>query len=230
MIASIRETTAGAAIFDVDGTLTDTNHFHVVTWWEAFRQAGHTVPMPDIHRSVGLSSGDLIERLLGPDRDPGQDEAISSAHTVLYGTYFDRLPAFRGAGDLLRTLAERGWRVVLATSASGTELAALRRAVDADEAVRATASSDDVDRGKPSPEPVELACRLAGVSAGQAVFVGDTVWDMEAGARAGVTAVALLSGGIPRADLERAGAEAVYLDVADLLGHLDDSPFGPGPD
>ncbi|SCE19864.1 haloacid dehalogenase superfamily, subfamily IA, variant 3 with third motif having DD or ED/haloacid dehalogenase superfamily, subfamily IA, variant 1 with third motif having Dx(3-4)D or Dx(3-4)E [Streptomyces sp. Termitarium-T10T-6] len=220
---------AGAAIFDVDGTLTDTNHLHVVAWWEAFRQAGHTVPMPDIHRAVGLGSGDLIERLLGADRDPGQDGAISSAHTVLYGTYFDRLPAFRRAGDLLRTLADRDWRVVLATSASGAELTALRRAVDADEAIRDTASSDDVDRGKPSAEPVELACRLAGVPPEQAVFVGDTVWDMEAATRAGVGAVALLSGGIPRADLERAGADAVYRDVADLLDHLDDSPFGPGP-
>lgn len=132
---------AGAAIFDVDGTLTDTDHLHVVTWWEAFRQAGHTVPMPDIHRAVGLGSGDLIERLLGPGRDRDQDSAISSAHKVLYGTYFDRLPAFEGAGELLRTLAGRDWRVVLATSASGPELAALRRAVDADEAIRDTASS-----------------------------------------------------------------------------------------
>ncbi|MGW6283741.1 HAD family hydrolase [Streptomyces sp. NPDC055107] len=219
----------GAAIFDVDGTLTDTNHLHVVSWWEAFRQAGHTVPMPDIHRAVGLGSGDLIERLLGSGRDPEQDAAVSSAHTVLYATYFDRLPAFRGAGDLLRALAGRGWRVVLATSAGGAELEALRRAVDADEAILATASADDVDRGKPSPEPVELACRLAGVGAERAVFVGDTVWDMEAAGRAGVTAVALLSGGIPRTDLERAGAEAVYGDVADLLDRLDDSPFGRGP-
>ncbi|MFF1265544.1 HAD family hydrolase [Streptomyces anulatus] len=219
----------GAAIFDVDGTLTDTNHLHVVAWWEAFRQSGHTVAMPDIHRAVGLGSGDLIKRLLGSDRDPEQDAAISSAHTVLYATYFDRLPAFRGAGDLLRTLAGRDWRVVLATSASGAELAALRRAVDADDAIRATASSDDVERGKPSPEPVELACQLAGVGAGRAVFVGDTVWDMEAAARAGVGAVALLSGGIPRADLERAGAEAVYRDVAELLDRLDESPFGPAP-
>lgn len=52
-------------------------------------------------------------------------------------TYFDRLPVFRGAGDLLRTQAGRDWRVVLATSASGAELAALRRAVDADDAIRA---------------------------------------------------------------------------------------------
>ncbi|QTA36862.1 HAD family hydrolase (plasmid) [Streptomyces sp. CA-256286] len=52
---------------------------------------------------------------------------------------------------------------------------------------------------------------------------------MEAAPRAGMGAVALLSGGIPRADLEWAGADAVYRDVADLLDHLKDSPFGPGP-
>ncbi|MFJ9624973.1 HAD family hydrolase [Streptomyces sp. NPDC101181] len=215
----------GAAIFDVDGTLTDTNHLHVVAWWEAFRQAGHSVPMPAIHRAVGLGSGDLIERLLGPGRDRDQDSAISSAHTVLYATYFDRLPAFPGAGDLLRTLAGRGWQVVLATSASGAELTALRRAVDADAAISATASSDDVEAGKPSPEPVRLACRLVGADPEDSVFVGDTVWDMEAAKRAGVPAVALLSGGIPRADLERAGAGAVYEDVAALLSRLEDSPF-----
>ncbi|NEE57467.1 HAD family hydrolase, partial [Streptomyces sp. SID8455] len=81
------------------------------------------------------------------------------------------------------------------------------------------------DEGKPAPEPVQLALELAGVGAGQAVFVGDTVWDMEAATRAGVRAVALLSGGIPRADLEAAGADAVFRDVAELLGRLDDSPF-----
>ncbi|MFC8224240.1 HAD family hydrolase [Streptomyces sp. NPDC057287] len=217
----------GAAIFDVDGTLTDTNHLHVVAWWEAFRQAGHAVTMADIHRAIGLGSGDLIERLLGARRDEEQDAAISSAHTVLYGTYFDRLPAFEGAGDLLRTLARSDWRVVLATSASGPELEALRRAVDADDAIWRTASSDDVAEGKPSPEPVRLACELAGVGPGQAVFVGDSVWDMKAAARAGVRSVALLSGGIPRADLEQAGAGQVYQDAADLLARLHDSPFGP---
>jgi HAD superfamily hydrolase (TIGR01549 family) len=218
---------AGTAIFDVDGTLTDTNHLHVVAWWEAFRQAGHTVPMPEIHQAIGLGSADLIERLLGADRDQEQDSSISSAHKALYGTYFDRLSAFEGAGDLLRTLAGREWRVVLATSASGSELAALRRAVDADEAIRHSASSDDVSEGKPSPEPVQLALELAGAEAGQAVFVGDSVWDMEAASRAGVRSVGLLSGGIPRADLERAGADVVYPNAAELLAHLDESPFGP---
>ncbi|MFJ7178570.1 HAD family hydrolase [Streptomyces massasporeus] len=210
------------AVFDVDGTLVDTNHLHVVAWWEAFRQAGHDVPMHAVHRAVGLPSTDLVAHLLGEDRDTDQDAGISAGHKALYGQYFDRLPALPGAGDLLRRLHRDGWTVVLATSAGGAELGALRRAIDADEAITATASADDVDEGKPAPEPVEHALELAGVPAERAVFVGDTVWDMRAGSRAGVRCLGVLCGGIPRADLEESGADAVYADPARLLSALDD--------
>ncbi|MFF1459512.1 HAD family hydrolase [Streptomyces sp. NPDC058330] len=214
-----------AALFDVDGTLADTNHLHVTCWWEAFRQAGHRVAMRDIHQAIGLGSGDLITHLLGADVDEEEVERIGAAHKTLYATYFDRLTAFEGAGDLLRALAGRGRRIVLATSASGGELDALRAAVDADDVIAGTASSDDVSEGKPAPEPVENALDIAGCSAAEAVFVGDSVWDMRAATRAGVPAVAVLSGGISRSDLEEAGAVAVYQDVADLLARLDSSPF-----
>ncbi|MFI9173886.1 HAD family hydrolase [Streptomyces lincolnensis] len=216
-----------AAVFDVDGTLVDTNHLHVATWWEAFRQAGHTVPMQAVHRAVGLGSTDLIAHLLGDDRDGSRDEELSGAHKALYGQYFDRLPALADAGRLLRRLHRDGWTVVLATSAGGAELSALRRAIDADDAIADTASADDVDEGKPAPEPVEHALELAGVGAEHAVFVGDTVWDMRAGSRAGVRCVGVLCGGIPRTDLEEAGATAIYADPADLLAGLEKSPLAP---
>jgi HAD superfamily hydrolase (TIGR01509 family) len=219
---------ARAAVFDVDGTLADTNHLHVVAWWEAFRQAGHQVAMHDIHRSVGLPGQDLVEHLLGDDRDTGQDGTVKAAHKALYATFFDRLPAFDQAGELLRTLAGDGWRVVLVTSAGGAELAALRRAIDADDAITATASADDVEEGKPAPDPVEQALELAGAAAADAVLVGDTVWDMQAASRAGVRAVGLLCGGIPRTALEAAGAAAVFDDPADLLARIGSSPFAAG--
>ncbi|MES4887952.1 HAD family hydrolase [Streptomyces sp. NPDC096012] len=215
-----------AAVFDVDGTLVDTNHLHVVTWWEAFRQAGHEVPMHAVHRAIGLGSDDLVAHLLGDERDKDQDAALSAAHKALYGQYFERLPALPKAGELLRRLHRDGWTVVLATSASGAELGALRRAIDADDAIAGTASAEDVERGKPAPDPVEHALELAGVPASRAVLVGDTVWDMRAGGKAGVRCVGVLCGGIPRADLEEAGAEAVYADPADLLDRLGESPFG----
>ncbi|MBK3564802.1 HAD family hydrolase [Streptomyces sp. MBT62] len=220
-----------AAIFDVDGTLVDTNHLHVVTWWEAFRQADRHVSMRDIHRAVGLGGGDLLDHLLGDgdgagdDRDPDEDAQVVAAHHALYATYFERLPALDAAGELLRALAGRGWAIVLATSASGAELSALRRAIDADDVILGATSADDVAEGKPAPDPVRQARELADVPSERAVFVGDTVWDMKAAFRDGVVPVAVLSGGIPRADLESAGAHAVYRDPADLLGRLDSSVF-----
>ncbi|WP_432173131.1 HAD family hydrolase [Streptomyces sp. Tue6028] len=215
-----------AAVFDVDGTLVDTNHLHVVTWWEAFRQAGHQVSTHAIHQAVGLGSHDLVAWLLGDSEAADVAEDLSAAHTALYGQYFERLCALPDAGRLLRRLADDGWKVVLATSASGHELSALRRAIDADDAIVATTSADDVSEGKPQPEPVEQALELARVPADRAVFVGDTVWDMQAGNRAGVRCVALLSGGISRQALEAAGADAVFDDPAHLLMSLPQSLLG----
>lgn len=214
-----------AALFDVDGTLADTNHLHVICWWEALRQAGHTVATHDIHRAIGLPGEDLLEHLLGDNRDKDEDDTLSAAHDTLYGTWFDRLAPLDSAAELLRELRRRDWRVVLVTSAQDHELDALRRAIDADDAITATASSDDVSEGKPAPDPVHHALDLADAPVSGAVFVGDTVWDMKASVRAGVTCLGLLCGGIPRADLVGAGARAVYQNPAELLAHLDESPF-----
>lgn len=215
-----------AALFDVDGTLVDTNYLHVTAWWEAFRQAGHTVPMPAVHRAIGLGSGDLVAHLLGPARDREQDAGISATHSALYATCFERLPPLDGAADLLRALAGRGWTLVLATSASGRELKALRRALDADDVISGTASSDDVDEGKPAPDPIRHALDIAGATDDEAVYIGDSVWDMAAATRASVPAVGLLSGGIPRADLEAAGAVEIHDSPAALLDRLDSGVIG----
>ncbi|MDJ0386055.1 HAD family hydrolase [Streptomyces sp. G-G2] len=217
-----------AALFDIDGTLVDSNHLHVTSWWEALRQAGHDVSMRAVHRAIGLPAEDLLAQLLGSGRDTDQDEALSTAHDTLYGTYFERLPRLASADELLRALHGEGWRVVLVTSAGGSELDALTKAIGADDAITATASADDVENGKPAPDQVQHALELADATARGSVLVGDSVWDMKAGTRAGVACVGLLSGGIPQADLEDAGAVAVYEDPADLLRHLARSPFARG--
>ncbi|MEV6734303.1 HAD-IA family hydrolase [Streptomyces sp. NPDC051364] len=128
------------------------------------------------------------------------------------------------AADLLRELDRRGWRVVLVTSAKDAELDALRRAA-ADDAITATASSDDVSEGKPAPDPVHHALGLADAPAHGAVLVGDAVWDMQAGFRADARVRGPALRWHPAACLEKAGARAVYRRPADLLAHIDSSPF-----
>lgn len=221
-----REGNAGAALFDVDGTLVDTTYLHTVAWWEALRQAGRRVPTAVIHRTIGMGSDHLLTRLLGEDHDPEEAEAVSAAHRTLYAEYWPRLAPLEGAADLLRACAERGRTVVLASSAHGDELEAMRRAVGAQDVVSAVTSADDVESSKPAPDLVRAALDRAGVEPGRAVFVGDTVWDVEACRRAGVPCVGVLSGGITRRELADAGAVEVYEGPADLLARLDGSILG----
>src|SRR3569833_305570 len=126
---------ADAVIFDVDGTLADTNYLHAVCWWEAFRQYDQHVDMADVHHAIGMGSDKLLDHLLPDDRDRGADEDMRAAHKSLYAAFWTRLRAFDGAAHLPRACAARGMRVVLASSASSGELTALRAALDADDAI-----------------------------------------------------------------------------------------------
>lgn len=214
-----------AVLFDVDGTLMDTVYLHTVAWWEAFRQHGHRVPMASLHRSIGMSGGNLITAVLGDDRDRDADAGLKAAHDALYAQYWTRLAPLDSAGDLLRACAGRGWRVVLASSASSRELKAMTDALDADDAIAAVTTADDVGSGKPDPDLVEQALDRAGVPPERALFIGDAVWDAEAARRAGVRCLGLLTGGSSREELLEAGVEQVYDNPADLLARLGTSPL-----
>ena len=106
-----------------------------------------------------------------------------------------------------------------------THLDHLRAAIDADDAIDEVTSKDDVEQSKPDPDIVQTALDKAGLDASDAMFVGDTVWDVEAARRAGLDCVAVLSGGIAEHDLRDAGAVAVYRDVKHLLEDFDNSPI-----
>ena len=207
-------------LFDVDGTLVDTNYLHVVAWWQAFRSQGHQVAMTDLHRTVGQGSDQFVSSILGRD-----DEKVADAHSDFYGQWKHQLMAFPGAADLLRTTKKAGLSVVLATSASEAEAEHLTAAIDADDAIDVVTTKGDADASKPDPDIVQSALDKAELRPDDALFVGDTVWDVQAAGRAGLRCVCVLSGGISEAELRDAGAIAVYRDVAHLLSDFDDSPL-----
>jgi HAD superfamily hydrolase (TIGR01509 family) len=216
----IEQEPARAALFDVDGTLVDTNYLHTAVWWEAFARAGHDVPMASIHRAIGMGSDRLLDALLPAGRDRAADEIIKTAHAVLYRAYWPLLRPLPGATDLLRACHHAGLRVVLASSADPRELDVLREALDADEAIDAATSAGDVDSSKPAPDLVQVALDLAGTRPAQSVFVGDSVWDARACQQAGVPCIGVLCGGTSREELLSAGAAAVYGDPAGLLARF----------
>lgn len=212
--------TPKAVLFDVDGTLVDTVYQHVLAWWEAFADAGHAVSCIDIHRAIGRGSDDLVETLLG---EP--DQRVVDGHSRRWGELRERTTAFHQVPELLAHCAERGLRVVLCTSGEGPDLDFFVKAIGGDGPVHAIVSSEDVEQSKPSPEIVQKAVAAAGVPADRCVMVGDTVYDVQAAAAAGVRAVGVLCGGISEAELRAAGAGAVYGNPAELLAGFDASPL-----
>jgi HAD superfamily hydrolase (TIGR01509 family) len=215
-----------AVLFDVDGTLVDSNYLIVVAWWEAFTQAGHQVPMAEIHRHIGMGSEQMLGELLPDDRDQAADDTISAAHAALYSVYWSRLQPLPGAVELLRACHKQGLRVILASSAGPSEFAVLRAALDADDAIDEATSTEDVEAAKPAPDLVQVALHKAGAEPGQAVFVGDAVWDARACQRAGVPCVGVLSGGVSEAELLEAGAVRAYSDPAAVLDAFPASLLG----
>ena len=211
-----------AVLLDIDGTLVDSNYLHIDAWDRAFVMAGHPVEMWRIHRAIGMDSGKLIERLLGEEAAEVA-EAVQREHALLYSHMTDRLRVITGARELLQELSRRGHVVVLATSAPQDELEDLLDVLHVDEAIDAVTSSEDVDAAKPDPGLIQIALERASVPARRAVMIGDSVWDIEAAARAGVASIGVRTGGYSAEELLEAGAAAVYDDVAHLLAELDRS-------
>ncbi|MDP9115736.1 MAG: HAD family hydrolase [Actinomycetota bacterium] len=213
-------------LFDVDGTLVDSNYLHAVCWHDALRSTDHLVAMNVLHRAIGMGSSELLSHVLGDDRDKDEDGDIIHAHKVLYQRHWSRLTALPDAEALLRACAGMGHRVVLASSAAADELAALRRVLDADDLIDGATSSSDVDNAKPEPDLVQVALDKGGFAADSALFVGDSVWDAAACKKADVTFIGLTCGGTSAQELTEAGAIEVWRDPAELLENLKTSAIG----
>lgn len=210
-------------VFDVDGTLLDTNYLHVLSWWQAMNDAGHQdVAMSDIHRAIGIASEGLTEHLLG-----SEDEKAIEAHSERYEALRDQVTAFPRAAELVQECGRRGLTPVLATSGKEEDLEWMLPAIGSDDGDFAgTTTSSDVGEGKPAPDLLTAAMQEHDLDPARTVAVGDTVWDVEAAKQAGIPCIVVLCGGISEAELREAGADEVYDDPADLLEHLDDSLLG----
>jgi HAD superfamily hydrolase (TIGR01509 family) len=208
-----------AVFLDIDGTLMDTNYLHIEAWARAFEEVGVWPPRSRIHHEVGKGSDRLIPEFV----EEGKVERVSELHSEYYGKLQERGHPLPGAKELVASLVERGYEVWLATSAKPEELEHHMEELGAEGKISGVVSSDDAEESKPAPDIFGLALERAGVSPEDAVVVGDSIWDIEAAKEAGVRAAAVMTGGaFSRAELEEAGAYAVYEDCRELLD--DDFP------
>jgi HAD superfamily hydrolase (TIGR01509 family) len=216
-----------AVIFDVDGTLIDTNDLHAASWVETFRRFGHAVAPEAVRGQIGKGSDQLMPVFLPRDLVEQRGEEIAAARTALFlRDYVGRARAFPGVRPLFQRLRAAGQRIILATSAKGEELKLYREILGVDDLVDGATTSDDAAHSKPAPD-IFLAA-LGRLAAEAAIVVGDTPYDAQAAGKAGLRTIGLLCGGFPEAVLREAGCIALYRDPADLLAQYDRSLLAPG--
>jgi HAD superfamily hydrolase (TIGR01509 family) len=211
------------AILDVDGTLVETNYHHAIAWYRAFTQHDVELPVWRIHRAIGMGGDQLVAALAGDEVEHEKGDDIRTAEKALYLAMIHEVRPLPDARRLIETLKERGHKVVLASSAKQEEIDHYLDLLDAREIADAWTSSADVEKTKPEPDLVQTARDKVG--GGDAVMIGDSVWDVEAAKRAEIPTIAVRTGGFGNDELVDAGAACVFDSIGDLLDGWEETPL-----
>lgn len=214
-----------AVIFDVDGTLVDSNGLHVKAWQEAFRGYGKEVTYEELHHQMGKGGDQLMPVFCSQEELDKFGEKLEQSRAELFvKDYLPRVRPFPKVRELFERIKADGLSLALASSAKEEELAQHKKSLRIENLLEAATSADDAERSKPHPDIFQAALRSIGdVEPEESIVVGDTPYDVIAAGKAGMRAIGLLSGGFTKEDLSAAGAVEIYRDVAELLEHYDDS-------
>lgn len=213
-----------AVLFDVDGTLVDSNDAHADAWVKAFTKHNVAVDWTKVRRCIGMGGDKLMPEVSGLEEESPEGSKIAKDRGEIFKRDF--LPAIKPLRDskaLVAAIKKRGYTVVAASSAKKSELTPLLKIAGAEWLMDEKTSSDDAEESKPEPDIVLAALKRADASADEAIMIGDTPYDVAAATRAGVKIIGFRSGGWSDADLD--GAIAIYDGPWDLLARLDDSPL-----
>ncbi|MBM0744216.1 HAD family hydrolase [Phormidium sp. CLA17] len=212
-------------ILDVDGTLVLSNDAHAQAWVEAFTAYDYDIKFEQIRPLIGMGGDQVIPRLVpelnGKD---GTGKQVSDHRKELILTKFgSHLSPPKGARDLVQKMQTEGLNLIIASSATEQEMDVLLKAARVDDLLHQITTSNDAKESKPEPDIVEAALNKADLAADRTVMLGDTPYDVEAAAKAGVSVIAFRTGGF--SDEQLSGAIAIYDDPADLLAQYDRSPL-----
>lgn len=209
-------------LLDLDGTLVDSVYQHTTAWRAAFRDVGVDVAAHRLHRSIGMGGDRLVAAVAGESVENAVGDEVRARHKERLDERFHEIVATDGAVELLEELRTRGFTLVLASSADKELSERLLEIVEgAGPLLHDRVAGGDADESKPAPDLLEVA--LGSHDPERTVMLGDTVWDVESAARAGVACIGLRTGGISTAELLEAGAVSVHDTPRDLLEHLDET-------
>lgn len=216
-------------IFDVDGTLVDSNDAHAHAWVDTMAEQGYHIPFEKVRPLIGMGGDKILPQVLGIAKDSEIGKHISQRRKEIFmQRYLPCVKAFPKALDLLERMHEQGLKLLIATSAEPDEVQALLGVVGPHSAdmFERQITAQETQRSKPDPDVVSAAVQRSGCSPQELVMIGDTPYDIEAATKGKVKTIAFRCGGWSDKDL--AGAIAIYDGPSDLLAHYDTSVLVKG--
>ena len=209
-------------IFDIDGTLVDSNDAHAQSWVDTFAEAGYDVPFDVVRPLIGMGADKLLPKTIGVKHDSEEGKKLIKRRSEIFRKkYLPTLRPLEGSRALVLRVRADGLKAIVATSAKDEELQGLLKAAEVADLMEEKATASDAKRSKPDPDIVEAAIEASGISPRNLVMIGDTPYDIEAATRAKVRTIAFRSGGW--SDTHLRGAVEIYGGPADLLAHYDSS-------
>jgi phosphoglycolate phosphatase-like HAD superfamily hydrolase len=212
-------------IFDIDGTLVDTNPSHIEAWCRAFARYGFQIPPERIRIEIGKGGDLLVPSILGEELEEKLGDALRKAQKEEFLKIAERVHfrVFPKVPELFQALRDRGIRSALATSSDTKHLRATIKSAGldltrlADELV----TKDDAEASKPAPDLIFVGLERLDVSPAECAMVGDTIYDGQASQAAGIAFIAVLSGCSAEEELLEAGACGAWRDTGHLYAELD---------
>jgi len=218
-------------IVDIDGTLVDSNQLHVQSWDRAFRHFGKTFPIEALRGQIGKGSDQYLPEFLTADEIERFGKELDDYRSKIFRKeYRPKVKPFPKVRELFERITKDGKKIVLASSGKREDTDYYVELLKIDKFLHGCISGDEAGRSKPQPDLFTTCADKFKLERKDTIVVGDTRWDVEAAARAGLRTIAVTCGGIDAALLRAAGALAVYHDPEDLLKNYEqirslDSPF-----
>lgn len=208
-------------LFDIDGTLVDSNDHHARCWIEAFAHFGKHFDYDVIRHQIGKGGDLLVPDVLGAKEMRKIGDAVKKYRSKLYKKqYMEQVKPFPFVERLFEELRAKKIRIALASSSNEEEVEYYTRLLNAEEFIEGSTSKSDAKFSKPSPEIFEAALERAGSDPEFTFAVGDTPYDVLAAHRIAMPVIAVLSGGFERELLAK--SEFVLNDAGEIPGNFDD--------
>jgi beta-phosphoglucomutase family hydrolase len=209
-----------AVLWDMDGTLIDSEEYHWLAWQETMLALGHPITHQQFLSTFGQRNDSILTKWLGAAATPEVIAEIESAKENRYRTLVRKngISALPGVERWVHRLHKERWRQAIASAAPRLNVKVVLDVVKLANCFQAIVSAEDVSKGKPDPEVYLLAGQRVGVPPESCIVVEDARAGIEGARRAGMRSIGVNPNDpLPDADITVSSLELLDPDAFDSL-------------